>query len=77
MIALCLNTHFEEKYMRRFALFAAVAAILSVGVVLPSSAEAGCYRLGGTGYHWYRSCWGPGWFYPHHRACRDGFCWYH
>ena len=62
--------------MRRFALFAAVAAILSVGAVLPSNAEAGCYRLGETGYHWYRYCWGPRWVYPHYRVCRHGYCWY-
>ena len=62
--------------MRRFALFAAVAAILSVGTVLPSNAEAGCYRLGETGYHWYRYCWGPRWVYPHRRVCRHGYCWY-
>jgi len=62
--------------MRRFALFAAVAAILSVGTVLPSNAEAGCYRMGETGYHWYRYCWGPRWIYPHHRVCRHGYCWY-
>jgi hypothetical protein len=70
------NTRFEEECMRRFALFAAAAAILSVGVVLPSSAEAGCYRIGETGYHWYRVCWGPGFIYPHHRVCRHGVCWY-
>lgn len=62
--------------MRRFALFAAVAAILSVGTVLPSNAEAGCYRMGETGYHWYRYCWGPRFIYPHHRVCRHGLCWY-
>ena len=62
--------------MRRFALFAAVAAILSVGTVLPSNAEAGCYRMGETGYHWYRYCWGPRWIYPHRRVCRHGYCWY-
>ena len=46
--------------MRRFAMLAAVAAALSAGtMILPSSAEAGCYRLGETGYHWYRHCWGP------------------
>ncbi len=37
--------------MRRFALIAAIAAILSVGAILPSNAEAGCYRLGEAGYH--------------------------
>lgn len=36
--------------MRRFALLAAAAAILSVGAVLPSNAEAGYYRIGETGY---------------------------
>ena len=34
------------------------------------SALAGCYRLGATGYHWYRACIGPPIFYPHHRHCR-------
>jgi hypothetical protein len=62
--------------MRRLALFAAVAAILSVGTVLPSNAKAGCYRMGETGYHWYRYCWGPRFIYPHHRVCRHGYCWY-
>jgi hypothetical protein len=50
--------------MRRFALLAVVAAVLSVGAVMPSGAEAGCYRMGETGYHWYRNCWGPRWIYP-------------
>jgi len=63
--------------MRRFALLAAVAAALSAGTMLPSRAEAGCYRLGETGYHWYRSCWGPRWMYPHHRVCRRGYCRYY
>jgi len=62
--------------MRRLALLAAFAAILSIGAVMPGPAEAGCYRLGETGYHWYRSCWGPRWVYPHHRVCRHGYCWY-
>jgi hypothetical protein len=62
--------------MRRFALFAAVAAILLAGAVLPTSADAGCYRLGETGYHWYRYCLGPRWIYPHRRVCRSGYCWY-
>jgi hypothetical protein len=38
--------------------------------------QAGCYRLGETGYHWYRSCFGPTWLYPHRRICRRGTCWY-
>jgi CHAD domain-containing protein len=44
--------------------------------MLPSVAEAGCYRLGETGYHWYHSCWEPRLIYPHHRVCRRGYCWY-
>ncbi|MBP1065265.1 hypothetical protein ACVIWV_003011 [Bradyrhizobium diazoefficiens] len=62
--------------MRNIVLLAAAAAILSIATVFPSSAEAGCYRLGETGYHWYRSCWGPRWIYPHQRVCRHGYCWY-
>lgn len=37
---------------------------------------AGCYRLGLSGYHWYRWCIGPSWLYPHRRICRHGYCWY-
>jgi hypothetical protein len=62
--------------MRRFVPLA-VAAILSVGTMLPSVAEAGCFRWGETGYHWYHSCWGPPFIYAHHRACRHGYCWYY
>ena len=62
--------------MRRFIPLAA-AAILSTATLLPTAAEAGCYRLGETGYHWYRYCFGPHFMYPHHRACRRGFCWYY
>jgi hypothetical protein len=62
--------------MRRFALFAVVAAILSIGTVLPSNAGAGCFRMGETGYHRYSYCWGPSFIYPHHRVCRHGRCWY-
>ncbi len=65
----------EETNMRRSVLLA-VAAILSLGVLLPSAAQAGCYRLGETGYHWYRYCFGPSFMYPHHRVCRHGYCWY-
>jgi len=61
--------------MRRFAALA-VAASLSIWAMLPSVAEAGCYRLGETGYHWYHSCWGPRLTYPHPRVCRRGYCWY-
>lgn len=38
--------------------------------------SAGCYRWGETGYHWYRSCIGPRWLYPHRRHCRNGWCAY-
>ena len=38
--------------------------------------SAGCYRWGETGYHWYRSCVGPIWLYPHQRSCRKGACVY-
>ncbi len=38
--------------------------------------KIGCYRLGETGYHWYRFCFGPSFLYPHHRVCRRGACWY-
>jgi len=38
--------------------------------------KAGCFRLGWSGYHWYRYCAGPYWLYPHQRVCRRGFCWY-
>ena len=52
------------------------AATLSIAVLLSSGAEAGCYRLGETGYHWYGFCFGPHFMYPHHRFCRHGYCWY-
>jgi len=38
--------------------------------------KVGCYRLGETGYHWYRFCIGPYWLYPHQQVCRHGACWY-
>jgi hypothetical protein len=38
--------------------------------------KAGCNRLGETGYHWYRFCFGPAFVYPHHRVCRHGYCTY-
>ena len=62
--------------MRKLVLIAAAA--LSLAALVPSAAEAGCYRLGETGYHWYRYCLGPGFIYPHRRTCnRHGWCWYH
>jgi hypothetical protein len=64
--------------MRKLVMTAAAAAALSIAALAPTAAEAGCYRMGLTGYHWYYSCFGPGFIYPHHRVCnRNGFCWYH
>jgi len=60
--------------MRRFV---AAAAIVSALTLLPSAAQAGCYRFGESGYHWYRACFGPSFVYPHHRACRRGYCHYY
>jgi hypothetical protein len=62
--------------MRKFTLLIAALAGLSISTLSPGIAEAGCYRLGLTGYHWYRFCLGPHDLYPHHRVCRHGHCWY-
>jgi hypothetical protein len=62
--------------MRQLIMILAAAATLSVVALLPTAAEAGCYRLGLTGYHWYHFCLGPGVLYPHQRVCRNGYCWY-
>lgn len=62
--------------MHNLTKLAAAVVILSISSFVSSSAQAGCYRLGETGYHWYRSCLGPYWIYPHHRVCRHGHCWY-
>ena len=61
----------------RKSVLPALAAILSIGILLPSAVEAGCYQLGETGYHWYRNCLGPSFIYPHHRVCRHGLCWFY
>ncbi len=63
--------------MRWFTLLAAMVGTLFVGAMVPSEAEAGCYRAGFSGYHWYHSCFGPHFLYPHHRVCRHGYCRYH
>lgn len=64
--------------MRRMMVAAAAAALLTVAG--SGAAQAGCYRLGETGYHWYRYCVGPRFMYPHTRHCawRNGrrHCWY-
>ncbi len=62
--------------MRRLARVFVATAALSVVGLLPADASAGCYRLGETGYHWYRFCFGPAFLYPHQRVCRRGYCWY-
>lgn len=54
-----------------------VAAILgSAALCASSAAQAGCYRMGETGYHYYGFCLGPSFMYPHHRVCHHGSCWY-
>ncbi len=53
--------------MRKTILTAAAAAMLTVAGA--GAAQAGCYRMGMTGYHWYRYCVGPRFMYPHHRHC--------
>ena len=63
--------------MRKLALLVAAAATLSAVALTSTTADAGCYRLGETGYHWYRFCAGPAFLYPHHRVCRHGYCRYH
>jgi hypothetical protein len=50
--------------MRKLALLVAATATLSAVALAPTTADAGCYRLGLTGYHWYRFA-GPGFIYPH------------
>ena len=63
--------------MRKFATIIVAAGILSAGALFSTAEAAGCYRLGETGYHWYRSCFGPHFLYPHHRVCHeDGYCYY-
>jgi hypothetical protein len=45
--------------MRRLArLFVAMAALSAAAMMPTSAGAAGCYRLGETGYHWYRFCFG-------------------
>jgi hypothetical protein len=51
-------------------------AIGPVLMTLSPVEQAGCYRLGETGYHRYHWCVGPTWLYPHHRICHHGECYY-
>jgi opacity protein-like surface antigen len=65
------------KKMRSMMLMAITAAALTLATA--GAAEAGCYRMGLSGYHWYRFCVGPRFLYPHHRQCegrgRYRHCW--
>ncbi len=62
--------------MRKLSMLFTFLAVTSVAAMAPAAAQAGCYRLGETGYHWYHSCVGPSFVYPHHKVCRHGHCWY-
>ena len=62
--------------MRKLALLVAAIATLSAVALTSTAADAGCYRLGLTGYHWYHFCAGPRDLYPHQRVCHNGHCWY-
>jgi hypothetical protein len=62
--------------MRKLAMLVAAMTTLSAIVLSPTTAAAGCYRVGLTGYHWYGFCLGPNFLYPHQRVCRHGNCWY-
>jgi hypothetical protein len=53
------------------------AMALSAVSLMSTAASAGCARWGETGYHFYHSCAGPAFLYPHHRQCHNGICLYH
>jgi hypothetical protein len=56
---------------------AAVGQNLRAGInAINPVQQAGCYRWGETGYHWYGFCLGPRFIYPHRRVCRHGYCYY-
>lgn len=56
---------------------AAVGRSIGTAISAVSPIEmTSCYRLGETGYHWYRFCVGPYWLYPHRRYCHHGYCYY-
>jgi opacity protein-like surface antigen len=63
--------------MRKIALLAAALTISAGALTAATPADAaGCYRVGTTGYHWYKFCAGPSFLYPHRRVCHNGRCWY-
>jgi hypothetical protein len=56
---------FAQPLSHRTPLQAAAGQGIAAAVDKVSPAEkAGCYRLGETGYHWYRFCFGLSWLYP-------------
>ncbi len=62
--------------MRKLLLSLTAASALAISCAWPAQAfNGGCYRLGETGYHWYRFCAGFHFMYPHHRHCSHGHCW--
>ena len=70
----------READMKSLRIVLAGAAVALFAGLTPTSASAGCYRMGETGYHWYRYCAGPRFLYPHHRVCRwrhgHRYCYY-
>jgi hypothetical protein len=63
--------------MRGVFRLAAIALTIFAWTIVSGEAQAGCYRVGLSGYHWYHSCFGPHFMYPHHRVCsRHGYCHY-
>lgn len=56
----------NSDFINKKTLVAAVTAMFAAVPVSP--AEAGCYRMGLSGYHWYYSCFGPCFLYPHSRV---------
>ena len=62
--------------MRKFLItLTALASLAMIGSAPAQAFNGGCYRVGLTGYHWYRFCAGPHFLYPHHRVCHNGHCW--
>jgi hypothetical protein len=69
--------------MRKIKALAIALALFSMAAASSQAAAVhhvrapGCYRLGLSGYRWYRSCVGPSFLYPHHRVCHRGYCRYY
>jgi hypothetical protein len=76
-MALSRRANLGGKEMKSLRIPLIAAAALAVFSLMSTGAEAGCARWGASGYHFYRSCVGPRFLYPHRRQCyRDGFCAY-